>query len=403
LHVAKHTDPGGAADAPFVVSTAARPDIAFTLDDNEVRVLTDLPPGRYAVDEIVPVGWHLADHECSGVSTEPGSDGGIIVNIAPGAVATCIFSNVQLATISATKHVEPPGVAVPPGGFGFDITGDDLPDAFVGDGEFRQRTDLLPGTYTVDEVVPAGWSARVVCTGSGHAQTDNLRGSAVITVTAGQHEECQWINTKLGEITIIKDSRPSDAQDVTFGIAYNRVASIPFMLDDDGDPTDDVPNGLLPDRVTARGLLPGLYTISEQVMPTGWSLNDVSCVGANASSVITAAGSLFVRLSGAESLECTFVNSLQTATTTSPSTSTPTTSTASTSGPLSPTTSTASTSGPLSPTTTSASGGDDATLPPTGPKSPSALAIGLAGVTIGAVALTLARRGRHRSRVRRMP
>jgi hypothetical protein len=132
LQIIKHTDPAGATGFPFVVSSPPRPDVPFTLADGQVETLTDRAPGSDAVDELVPAGWHLTDRECSGASIEPGAENGIIVNIAPGTVATCTFSDVQFATISATKHVEPPGVAIPPGGFGFDISGDGSPDVFVG-------------------------------------------------------------------------------------------------------------------------------------------------------------------------------------------------------------------------------------------------------------------------------
>jgi hypothetical protein len=308
LTVSKVTDPAGGTDFPFTVSTVNQP---ITLDDGQSQTLSGLVPGQYAVTEIVPDGWAVADIDCTGGLTEPGAGhASIVVNLGAGNDATCSFSDVALASIEVTKRVLPEGVAVPQGGFGFDVTGNGQPDGFLTDGQTTGRADLPPGTYTIDELVPAGWVVDIACSGSAAIDTDELAGSAEITVMAGQSASCTWTNTKLGEITIIKDSRPNDPQDIAFTAAYDRVAPIPFALDDDGDPVDDVENGLLPDRATAEDLRPGLYTITENV-PAGWTLELVSCTGAELSTVDASLPTLIIRLAAAESITCTFANDRQ--------------------------------------------------------------------------------------------
>ena len=74
-----------------------------------------------------------------------------------------------------------------------------------------------------------------------------------------------------GQITIVKDAAPDDAQDFGFTITGPTGANITptFILDDDGDPNNGTSN-----EVTFFGLVEGEYIITEN-STAGWSLTSI--------------------------------------------------------------------------------------------------------------------------------
>lgn len=99
-----------------------------------------------------------------------------------------------------------------------------------------------------------------------------------------------------GEITIVKDAQPNDAQDFHFTLAAPNDLNTAFDLDDDAD-------GTLANSVTYR-VPPGTTTAAEVNIPEGWSLTDISCTKAGTET----ATSVSVTLADNEAVTCTFTN-----------------------------------------------------------------------------------------------
>ena len=307
LTVVKATAPAGGTGFPFTAEPMAT---SFTLADGGRRQFTDLAPDLYSVTEAAPAGWVVSDIACTGASTGTVdiASGFVEVLLGAGEDGVCTYTNTRTARITVTKDVVPDTITGPQDGFGFDTVGDGLADRFLNDGESFTLADLLPGTYTIDELVPEGWAVDVECSSTGdRVDADLNSGTAAITVAAGDAVSCTYTNTKLGQISVRKDSIPDSAQDVQFTTSYNRTTRVPFVVDDDGDSEDDPDNGLIADLASADGLHPGIYTITE-IVPEGWAVNDVACTGAVNSTVEVTDNTITIDLRDAEIIDCVVSN-----------------------------------------------------------------------------------------------
>ena len=285
--VAEGTD--GTTGFHFTVTPSTGPvPASFTLTPPSPRlqVVTVTPaPAQdgtaYTVTETVPSGWLLTGRTCltsapgSGVEADPT---GITVTLAPGQIAVCTFTNEPtppaLARLTVIKSTAPSGGT----GFSFILRGPQRLPAFftLDDGGIRSFDDsepvLEPGTYTVTEDVPLGWAA----TGSCDDGTDVDDGRVTVDLEAGDDVTCTFTNTKQVSLTITKVAQPQSPQDFAFSVGLNKIAPVQFLLDDDGDPTDDPDNGQLPNTITGSDLPPGFYTVSETPV-AGWELTSLSC------------------------------------------------------------------------------------------------------------------------------
>ncbi len=98
----------------------------------------------------------------------------------------------------------------------------------------------------------------------------------------------------LGSISIVKDARP-DAPDVGFEFGGTLGD---FILTDDG-----VTPSL--SRTTFDGLAPGVYTITEERIPDGWTLTEIDCGTATASHQDNSA---VISLAAGQHVTCAFTN-----------------------------------------------------------------------------------------------
>jgi len=107
-----------------------------------------------------------------------------------------------------------------------------------------------------------------------------------------------------GQITIVKDAMPNDAQDFKFGtIGQNSNCCTPFMLDDDaGAPGAD---STFSNNKTFT-LPAGSYTFQESTLP-GWSLAAIKC-SVNTVGVDMANRSVAIALAANANVSCTFFN-----------------------------------------------------------------------------------------------
>ena len=116
---------------------------------------------------------------------------------------------------------------------------------------------MFPGTFSLTEVPVPGWALTdLVVFGRrlGRCCDQRRRRSRS---SAGDDVTCTYTNTKLGSITIVKDAVPNGPTD--FGFTTTGTGLSPFSLDDDAD-------GTLPNTTTFSGLLPGSFSVTEDVV-----------------------------------------------------------------------------------------------------------------------------------------
>ena len=192
ITIEKVSDPAGGTGFGFTGATAG------TIDDGGAITVSDLPAGTYTSTETVPAGWVLADITCDdGDSTGDIATATATFNVSAGETVTCTFTNWALSAIVVEKVTDPAGDPTT-----FDFTTDAGPAFSLADGESRQLTDIDPGTYSVSESVPAGWTLA-------DATCDNGDDPSAIDLGADEVVTCTFTNVAdRGTITIAKIDRP---------------------------------------------------------------------------------------------------------------------------------------------------------------------------------------------------
>src|SRR5215216_878228 len=250
----------------------------FTLTDDGVKSYTNVLPGTgYTVDEnVIPTGWDLASIDCSASSgVTPATnvaDGTVTFDIdANSDVVDCTYTNRARGTIVVEKITDD-------GNGAFDFTSNTLtPSPFTltttaaGAAGKDSRTfgDLGPGTYDVDETVPADWNLV-------SSSCDDGSAPANIGLSAGETVTCTFHDTReKGAILITKTRKhaadgPGDHPhaDVTFTVTGGDLpaAGVTAVTDADGKACVD---GLL------LSSFAGDYTVTETV-PAGYSASPLS-------------------------------------------------------------------------------------------------------------------------------
>ncbi len=142
----------------------------FGLTDTDTPELSGfLTPGTYSVAETVPAGWVLSDVTCIGVADDREVDDiedPAAIDLDPGEVVTCVFTNTQDGSIEVVKNLSATGPAVETFGFTSNFNGTfDL----TGHGDSTGAIAVTPGSgYTVTEDDPTadGWAnTGASCTG----------------------------------------------------------------------------------------------------------------------------------------------------------------------------------------------------------------------------------------------
>ena len=154
-------------------------------------------------------------------------------------------------------------------------------------------SSLSPGTYTITESIPSGWTlTSVVCTGGSTSVVTPITNGVSINLTASENLTCTFTNTlQTGHIIVVKDSVPNDAQDFSFTNNFANGNPSPFSLDDDADGTLSNTRDSV---VTA-----GTYSVSEGAV-AGWTQTSATCSdGSPISAVVVSPG---------ETVTCTFTN-----------------------------------------------------------------------------------------------
>ena len=267
--VDKVTDPSGDSTSfefdpsysstNFFLTDGATPDDSGTLT-----------PGTYSVAEVnIPAGWDLTGTTCS--------DGSPVsaIDLSAGETVTCTFTNTKRGHIIVDKVTNPSG---DPQSFNFDAGGGSYADFSLTDAAAPNDQTLVPGTYSVSETVPSGWSQTSATCSDGSL-------ISAIELGAGETITCTFTNTKRGHIIVDKITNPSgDPQSFDFDAGGGTYAD--FSLTDAATPNDQT-------------LVPGTYSVSETV-PSGWDQTSASCSDGSPINAIV--------LSAGETITCTFTN-----------------------------------------------------------------------------------------------
>lgn len=104
----------------------------------------------------------------------------------------------------------------------------------------------------------------------------------------------------VGSLTVVKDAVPDAAQD--FGFTTTGLSPATFTLDDDADSE-------LSSQQPFTRLLPGTYTITEDLDLSEWVLTNLTCLGGGANT-FTVGRTATIGLDPGEQVTCTFTNAL---------------------------------------------------------------------------------------------
>ena len=142
----------------------------------------------------------------------------------------------------------------------------------------RTFNGVTPGTYTISEIVPAGWALTGATCSNGTPDS--------FTVTAGATVTCTFTNTRVGAITIAKSTVGGDG---SFSFTSQTLTPAAFALTTVAGAAQQ----------NFANLTPGTYDVSETAQ-FGWDLTSATCSdGSNPASIDLAAG---------ENVTCTFTN-----------------------------------------------------------------------------------------------
>ena len=187
--VEKQTDPDGdTTEFEFDPSWAAN----FFLSDGETETSGDLDPGTYDVSEIVPAGWDLDSVVCTSSNGDSETNTAIslqAISLQAGETVTCTFTNEKRGTVIVEKYTTGGD-----GSFTFELLGVGTltfsTGAGYGTGTF---SNVVPGTYSVTEQVPPGWTL--------FSATCSAGTPASFTVAPGQTVTCTFKNIRSGLVT----------------------------------------------------------------------------------------------------------------------------------------------------------------------------------------------------------
>ncbi len=172
------TDPAGVT-LPFEGSFGS-----FNLIDGQAIQFTDLTAGEYSVTTDWPVDWTLNNAICVG-GTFDAIPGGLTIHLRPGEGLSCIFSALQLASLTIVNRAN----ITSSGEFLFDGS---LGIFSLAVGEQQTFANLIPGEYDVFETLPVFWSLKgVTCPGIG---TTPIAGGVTVYLDPGIHAACTFEN-----------------------------------------------------------------------------------------------------------------------------------------------------------------------------------------------------------------
>jgi uncharacterized surface anchored protein len=220
-----------------------------TTDENGHYQICDLVPGNYTVCEELQTGWKNLTLSCVGVE------------VAEANVSDINFTNTQLFCIEGYK-IDETGLGLQ----GWNITvkdesGEVNETVMTGQDGFYLVCNLIPGDYTVCEELQPGWTNITPTCQEVTLRCDNL----IVNFTNTEQEFCIQ-GYKIDNCT-------------NLGIENWNIT----VKDESGDVNQTVMTGE-EGFYQVCGLLPGSYTVCEEVQP-GWVNLTPSCVDVDVTSV----------------------------------------------------------------------------------------------------------------------
>ncbi len=177
--VDKVTVPSGDTQS-FTFVTTGTGYTGFSLTDAGAPNNQSLSAGTYSVSENSVSGWVQTSATCTDGTTTMSPTS---ITLASGATVTCTFTNTKNGTLIVDKVTNPTGDTT---SFSISATGSGTITG-GGAGTVTDATNksytVAPGTYSVTETVPSGW-------------TQDSNTCSNVTVAAGETKTCTITNTK---------------------------------------------------------------------------------------------------------------------------------------------------------------------------------------------------------------
>jgi hypothetical protein len=153
--VDKVTDPSGDPTS-FSFSTTGAGYSSFSLTDAAAPNDQQLVPGIYSITELVPTGWDLSSLSMVDPSNDSSAAGDTAtLTLGAGETILVTFTDTKRGRIIVDKVTDPSG---DPTSFSFSATGTGYASFSLTDAAAPNDQELLPGTYSIAEIVPAGWN-----------------------------------------------------------------------------------------------------------------------------------------------------------------------------------------------------------------------------------------------------
>ncbi|MBM2821796.1 MAG: hypothetical protein HW413_542 [Thermoleophilia bacterium] len=252
-----------------------------TSGGNGSQAFSSIVHGTYTVTESAPPpGWDFTNLVCvdedGGSSVDLGQRKATI-DLDPGETVTCTFTNTKRGKIIVEKQTNPDGATQL-----FSFTPSYASAFSLSDGQQNTSVFLAPGTYSVNETVPNGWSLT-------SATCDDGSSPSSIGLAAGETVKCTFTNSQHGQV-IVKKVMVGGTD--TFDYSGTPSGAI------------SVNNGTISANVG-----PGQY-VSTEAAKAGWDLSSISCSDGNSSGSVANRQATF-NVEAGETVTCTFTNTKQ--------------------------------------------------------------------------------------------
>ncbi|MFL5777513.1 MAG: hypothetical protein ACJ761_01095, partial [Chloroflexota bacterium] len=221
------------------------------------------------------------------------------------AVATMILVAGALPTVAAAAD---PGTIVviqdtqpdDPQDFRFNVAGSEFlldDDALSPTPSQQTVVDVAPGFQALSQEPVSGFDLTNVACNDPDGGTYTTPTGAMVDVDPGETITCTLTNATRGNVVIRLDTTPDAPPAVSFTSDWGD-----FTLNDDGSDAD----GLWPE-LTAEGLLPGTYTVTEGYTPA-LAYVGIVCDDPDGGTVVGEFGDVTLDVDAGETITCTFTN-----------------------------------------------------------------------------------------------
>ncbi len=284
--VEKQTLPDGVQD-----SFTFTGDASGTISDGGQITVNNLVPATYTSTENDPTPtYDLTSISCDdGQSATPSTFNvgtrTATFKLDAGETVKCIFTDTKRGHIVVDKITDPSGDLT---FFSFDANGGSYSDFSLADADPPNDQALVPGSYSVQETVPGGWTlTNLVCIDpDGGSSVDVPNATATLDLDPGETIYCNFYDTKKGTV-IVKKVMVGGTDTFNFTGTPSGAISI------DG--------GTISSQV-----VPGQY-VSTETLVSGWDLTGVTCDDGDSVGSVPNANATF-NVEAGETVTCTFTN-----------------------------------------------------------------------------------------------